>query len=103
MVDATGSSALFYSPRYVTIDPTGVYALVADTSNNRIRSILIASGSVTTLAGSSSSGNADGIGTFSSFNSPRGIVIDPRGTFVLVADVTNHRIRSIVISSGMCM
>jgi hypothetical protein len=50
---------------------------------------------VTTLAGTGSSGSANGTGTSASFNLPYGITID--GTKLYVADFSNHLIRKIVL------
>ena len=51
------------------------------------------SGAVTTLAGTGSSGSANGTGTSASFNGPVGITTD--GTNLYVADFSNHLIRKI--------
>ena len=51
------------------------------------------SGAVTTLAGTGSSGSANGTGTSASFNNPRGITTD--GTNLYVAEEGNHLIRKI--------
>ena len=48
---------------------------------------------VTTLAGTGSSGSANGTGTSASFNAPYGIATD--GTNLYVADMSNHLIRKI--------
>ena len=48
---------------------------------------------VTTLAGTGSSGSANGTGTSASFNGPEGITTD--GTNLYVADLSNHLIRKI--------
>jgi len=48
---------------------------------------------VTTLAGTGSSGSANGTGTSASFNSPLGITTD--GTNLYVAEYGNHLIRKI--------
>ena len=56
------------------------------------------SGAVTTLAGTGSSGSANGTGTSASFNCPTGITTD--GTNLYLADYNNHLIRKIVISTG---
>jgi hypothetical protein len=53
---------------------------------------------VTTLAGTGSSGSANGTGTSASFYNPYGITTD--GTNLYVADYGNHLIRKIVISTG---
>ena len=81
---------------YFTFDGTNLY--VTDTLNHRIRKIVISTGAVTTLAGSSS-GNTDATGTSATFNYPKGITTD--GTNLYVADQSNHRIRKIVISTGV--
>ena len=50
---------------------------------------------VTTLAGTGSSGSANGTGTSASFNGPTGITTD--GTNLYLADSFNHLIRKIVL------
>jgi len=54
---------------------------------------------VTTLAGTGSSGSANGTGTSASFNTPTQVTTD--GTNLYVADFSNHLIRKIVISTGV--
>ena len=95
--DATGTSAKFYFPHGITTDGTHLY--VAEHGNNRIRKIVISTGVVTTLAGSSV-GLTDATGTSAKFSSPRGITTTD-GTNLYVADYGNHRIRKIVISTGV--
>ena len=51
------------------------------------------SGVVTTLAGSTTSGSANGTGTAASFNYPADIATD--GTSLFVSDMSNHMIRKI--------
>jgi len=99
--DATGASASFYYPLGVAISPDGSTALVADGGNHKIRSVVIATGAVTTLAGSGSAGSTDATGASASFNGPRGVAITPDGFTALVADYYNHKIRSIVIATGV--
>jgi len=89
--DGTGTSASFNNPNGITTDGTNLY--VADLSNHLIRKIVISTGAVTTLAGTGSSGSADGTGTSASFNSPTGITTD--GTNLYVADNSTHLIRQI--------
>ena len=93
--DGVGTNACFYYPGAITTDGTNLY--VADTDNNRIRKIVIATGEVTTLAGSTK-GYSDGTGSAAQFDCPTGITTD--GTNLYVADYYNHRIRKIVISTG---
>jgi len=60
---------------------------------NEIRAVVIATGTVTTLAGSAGSGSVDGTGTAASFYQLSGITTD--GTSLYVADTLNNEIRSI--------
>ena len=93
--DGTGTSARFKYPSGITIVGTNLY--VSDQSNNKIRKIVIATGEVTTFAGSGSWGSANGTGTAASFNSPQGITTD--GTNLYLVDRSNHKIRKIIIAS----
>ena len=95
--DGTGTAASFNFPFGITNDGTNLF--VVDAQNHLIRKIVISSGVVTTFAGTGSRGSADGTGTAASFNAPGGITSD--GTNLFVADVGNHLIRKIVISSGV--
>lgn len=87
-VDGWGSSALFSSPQGIAVSSSGAVVWVADTSNNRMRSVTLA-GYTTTLAGSLSAGTSDGVGLFATFSAPRGVTVDVAG-FVYVADGSNR-------------
>jgi hypothetical protein len=95
--NGTGTSASFDNPNEITTDGTNLY--VADSNNHLIRKIVISTGVVTTLAGTGSSGCANGTGTSASFNAPNGITTD--GTNLYVGETNNHIIRKIVISTGV--
>jgi len=95
--NGTGTSASFNQPNGITTDGTNLY--VADYDNNLIRKIVISTGVVTTVAGTGSSGSANGTGTSASFNIPYGITTD--GTNLYVTELSNHSIRKIVISTGV--
>jgi len=97
--DGTGSAAQFYLPFDLTYDGTGKL-YVADSYNYTIRSIVVSTAAVTTLAGSAgSTGSTDGTGSAARFNTPSGITYD--GTSKLyVSDTINNTIRSIVISTA---
>jgi sugar lactone lactonase YvrE len=96
MVNDVGSAARFYYPYSITTDGTALY--VSDFGNHMIRRVDIASGVVTTLAGSSTSGSSNGVGAAAGFKNPRGITTD--GMNVYVADSGNRTIRKIVIATG---
>jgi sugar lactone lactonase YvrE len=90
--DGVGEEARFGTPRGVAVDGAGnVY--VADETNNCIRKIT-PDGVVTTLAGSTTPGSADGTGRAAQFLYPNGVAVDALGN-VYVADTGNHRIRKI--------
>jgi len=91
--DGLGSSAEFDFPRGIAIDVSG-NLYVAD--NNRIRKITPA-GMVTTLAGSSEYGYADGTGSEAIFWEPEGIAIDTLGNLYVIE---HDRIRK-VTSAGV--
>ncbi len=91
-LDGVGTTARFYYPEGLDVDAAGnVY--VADRSNNRIRKIT-ASGAVSTVAGSASSGIIDGPAATARFNQPYDVVLGKTGD-LFVADYGNHRIRKI--------
>ena len=97
--DGAGTTASFNYPNGVATDANG-NLYVADASNNEIRKIDIATGVVTTLAGSTTAGHADGTGATASFNTPTGVATDANGN-LYVADQNNYEIRKIVIATGV--
>jgi hypothetical protein len=60
----------------------------------------IIGGDVTTLAGDSTSGSTNGIGSNSQFNSPYVVSISANDLYALVADQGNSIIRQIIISTA---
>jgi len=96
LTDGTGIEAAFRRPCGITEDENG-HLLVADTNNCAIRSIDMATGVVTTVAGGTQ-GSTDGDGAAASFQFPARIIADPSG-FMLVSDYYNHAIRK-VTSTG---
>ncbi len=95
-IDGAGSNARFLAPRDITTDGQNLF--VTDSGNNVVRKIIIVTGEVSTVAGISTAGSTDGIGTSARFSVPRGITTD--GTNLYVTDSANHTIRKIVIATG---
>jgi len=98
VADGLGTQATFNFPTGIAIDSTNTNLYVADTGNNMIRQVVIATGAVSAVAGSSVAGAADGTGQAAFFNSPHGIA---GGTGSLyVADTGNNKIRRVDIGTG---
>lgn len=90
--DGPASAARFNRPNFMAFDSAG-NAYVSDVDNHAIRKIT-ADGVVSTLAGSSTPGSADGIGGAAQFKSPTGVAVDGAGN-VYVSDSGNHTIRQV--------
>jgi streptogramin lyase len=72
--NATGLLASFKRPTGIAVDASGDL-FIADAGNNQIRKIT-ADGAVSTLAGSDSTGSANGVGVNASFFDPLGVAVD---------------------------
>src|ERR1043166_3113371 len=95
--DGTGAAARFWLPQGVAVDGSGnVY--VADSANGTIR-MMPASAVVATVAGSASTGSANGTGSSARFYWPSGAAIDSGGNS-FVADTGNGTIRTITAAGG---
>ena len=91
--NGSAKSAVLDSPAGVAVDAAGnIY--IADTHNNRIRKV--ASGTITTIAGTGAAGfSGDGGAAASAvLNLPTAIAVDTAGN-LYIADTNNHRIRKI--------
>lgn len=96
-VDGVGSAARFDAPTGIATDGTNLY--VTDFVNSTIRKVVIATGAVTTIAGSAGNpGSDDGTGETARFQNPDGIVTD--GINLFVTDTDNSTIRKVVIATG---
>jgi len=95
--NATGTSATFKTPYGITIDASG-NIIVADEGNNLIRTIT--SGAVvTTLAGSGTRADVDGVTTAAQFYSPYAITADNSGNLFTGDDNgTSSTVRKIVLT-----
>ena len=103
--DGTGAAARFAGPYGVAVDGAG-NLFVIDGYNRTIRKVVIATGAVTTLAGSPGVGGGDdGTGASAHFIGPSGIVADGAGNLYVSdasrSDISSRTlIRKVVISTG---
>lgn len=88
-VDGTGSAVRLQHPLGVVFYDGKLY--VADTYNNKIKQLDVASRECRTLAGTGKTGADDGPGAAATFNEPAGITA--AGKKLYVADTNNHVIR----------
>ena len=88
-------AAMLHLPSAVAMGTDGDL-LVADTANARIRRIDLATGVISTLAGTGQRGDGGdgGPATGARLSSPQGLAVGPDGA-VFVADTLNHRVRRI--------
>jgi hypothetical protein len=70
--DGTGAAASFTELEGIALDGQG-NLFVTDVSARSIRQVVIATGVVTTLAGSGAIASVDGVGTAASFYAPFGM------------------------------
>ncbi|MBI4125697.1 MAG: hypothetical protein HY466_07200 [Deltaproteobacteria bacterium] len=99
---ACTSAATFNEPLFCVVNKNNDTLYVTEGGNHTIRKISMTDGtcdSVSTLAGTGSTGFVNGTGTAASFSTPAGIVIDADGN-LYVADRSNHAIRKIT-SAGV--
>lgn len=93
------AQAQLRSPMGVAVDETG-HVFIADTGNNRIRSVSPA-GVITTLAGTGEPGFAgdQGPAVAAQLREPSYVMLDGVGG-LLIADTANHRVRRVSLTSG---
>lgn len=92
--DGASGAAQFNAPVGVAVDRSGERVYVADTYNDRIRLITTGDGQVTTLAGGSAPGYADGASRDARFDTPCALVSTPDGE-LFIADTGNRRLRKL--------
>jgi len=100
--DATGALARFRAPAALAVDSAGSTLYVADTGNYTLRKITVATGAVTTLAGSAGlTGTTEGTGTAARLGLIQGLGLDSTGTTLFAADTSGNTLRKIIISTGV--
>jgi WD40 repeat protein len=107
--DGPATDANFAFPLSAQPEPGGAIALgpdgnlyVADTENNRIRRIALATGLITTVVGDGTAAYAGdgGPATAASLNLPRDLEFDTDGAMI-IADTDNHVIRRVDPTTGI--
>ena len=99
--DGLATAAQLREPFEVTLDGSGnVY--IADRNNHRVRKLTVATGIVTTIAGTGTSGfSGDGAAaTAAQLYYPAKVAVDEAGN-VYIADASNHRIRKVTATTGI--
>ena len=97
--DAAGGQARFLAPGGLAADDRTVY--VADTGNDTLRAIDLATGEVTTVAGAvGQAGVVDGAAGDARFDHPQGVALDSAARALYVADTQNRRIRRVDLAAG---
>lgn len=94
--DGVGKKALLQHPQGLAVHNDTIY--VADSYNNKIKSVVIGSLQVQAVAGSGMQGTADGELTEAEFSEPADLAIV--GNRIFVADTNNHLVRVIDTYSG---
>ncbi len=95
------TDALLGRPQSVTVNGNGGFIVIADTRNNRVRRVRRRNDSIRTLAGNGEARiiGDDGPATAAGLYLPSDLAFDLSGNLV-VADNSNHRVRSIDAGSG---
>ena len=95
--NGVGKEAVLQHPQGLAVHGDTVY--IADSYNNKIKSMSVGSLQVRTVAGSGKQGTANGALAEAEFNEPAGVAIV--GNRIFVADTNNHLVRVIDTDSGM--
>lgn len=101
----SATQARLNNPSGLAIDASGNF-YIADRINHRIRKIDMATGIITTVAGSTPAGfggsysGDGGPATQATLNRPLGVSVDTAGD-LMIADTENHRIRKVDAATGV--
>jgi sugar lactone lactonase YvrE len=100
--DGIGTAARFNHPHGIALSPDGSTLYVADTNNDEIRAIALATNQVTTLAGQAGvAGSTDGAGLGATFCQPWSVAIDPTGANLYSSDTCSFKIRRVSLPAAI--
>jgi len=82
-------------PLGLAVDSANLY--IADTNNNRLRRVDLATGTISTFAGTGASSFAGdgGPATAAQLKTPFGVAVDPANQYLYIADTGNNRVRRV--------
>ena len=95
--DGAAIGASFSLPYGIAVSPSGATVYVADSGNQKIRSV--SAGVVSVFAGSGLFSSTDGVAIGASFSQPTSVTVSPSGATVYIADSGNNKIRA--VSAGI--
>ena len=98
ITNGNGTGATFAGPTGIAYNPLDGSLVVTDYSGDMIRRVTVA-GQVSTIAGTGSTGEANGSGSSATFTTPAGAAVDSNG-IIYVADDSANVIRKIVFNGG---
>lgn len=96
-INGIGTSASFDTPRGVALFSDDSYALIASRWDNSIRKLVISTLEVSTLAGSTSSGTNNGVGTNAKFSLVNAVTFSHDFSYTLISEGNNNMIRKLTI------
>jgi sugar lactone lactonase YvrE len=101
--NGVGTAATFSSPNGCAVDPSGALLFVAELGGHRIRQVVLATATTTTIAGSGVAGGGDGVGLAATFSNPVTVAVGRPlaggpGLVLYIGDRVNNRVRSIATS-----
>lgn len=97
--DGVSGCAYFNRPTGLALSPDAKTLYVADASNNRVRSVNVATGQTSLIAGSGAAGFTNATGSSATFNGPYSVDVTSDGKSLYVADKYNHAIRKIDLTT----
>jgi hypothetical protein len=99
--DGMGSKVSFALPAGVALSNDGKFIYIADSMNNRIRTMSVETGETKTISGpglQDSPPGTDGVGTAASFSQPLSVAVSK--DWLVIADTLSHRLRMLSLLKG---